>query len=56
MDQVKHNTAAGDNSVKLYASPRTTVVFVKAQGVLCLSNGNDSMGEYDFGDGGFNEV
>ena len=55
MKQVKYDTATGDNSVKRYASPRTTVVFVKAQRVLCQSNGNDSMREVDYGDGGFSE-
>lgn len=55
MEQVKYDAVVGENSVKRYASPRTTAVFVKAQRVLCQSNGNDSMGEYDFGDGGFNE-
>ena len=37
MEQGKHDTSAEDNNVKRYASPRTTVVFVKAQGVLCQS-------------------
>ena len=55
MEQGKHDTSAEDNSVKRYASPRTTVVFIKAQGVLCQSNGNYSMSEYDYGSGGFSE-
>lgn len=48
-------TILGDNSMKQYASPRTTVVFVKAQRVLCNSNGNEPMREVDYGDGGFVE-
>lgn len=53
MEKVKHGNAAGD-SVKRYRSPETRVVFVKAQGVLCGSN--DSMREYDYGNGGFGEA
>lgn len=37
MEQVKHDTVVGNN-VKRYTSPMTTVVFVKAQGILCVSN------------------
>lgn len=37
MEQFKHDTAAMD-SEKRYSSPRTKVVFVKAQGILCMSD------------------
>lgn len=38
-----------------YISPQTKIIFVKAYGVLCLSNGNELMIEYYYGDAGFNE-
>ena len=38
-----------------YRSPKVKVIEVKAQNVLCQSNGNASMYEKDLGDGGFVE-
>lgn len=38
-----------------YRSPEVKVIFVKTQGILCFSDGNEPMREYDFGDGGFGE-
>ena len=43
-----------DNSLR-YRSPKINVIELKAQNVLCQSNGNASMYEKDFGDGGFVE-
>ena len=37
MEQVKYETAAGKGANR-YASPMVKVVFVKAQGILCVSN------------------
>ena len=37
-----------------YLSPQTKVLFIKSQGVLCLS-GNEPMREHDYGNGGFSE-
>ena len=37
MEQIKHDTVAG-GCVNLYRSPEARVTFVKAQGVLCVSN------------------
>ncbi len=54
MEQVKHDATAGD-SLKRYVSPKAMAVFVKAQGMLCQSNGNEPMREYDYGNGGFGE-
>ena len=55
MEQTKY-IAAAENNVKWYRGPEVRVVFVKAQGMLCDSNGNDPMREYDYGNGGFGEV
>ena len=38
-----------------YWSPKINVIELKAQNVLCQSNGNAIMYEKDFGDGGFVE-
>lgn len=38
-----------------YRSPKVKVIEVKNQNVLCLSNGNESMPEIDYGDGSFSE-
>ena len=46
---------ASDRGLR-YVSRETKVIFIKAHSVLCQSNGNDSMPEYDYGDGGFCEV
>ena len=46
---------ASDRGLR-YVSTETKVIFIKAHSVLCQSNGNDSMPEYDYGDGGFCEV
>lgn len=43
-----------DNRLR-YRSPKVKVIEVKAQNVLCQSNGNASMYEKDLGDGGFVE-
>ena len=50
----------GSNNIKdnclRYSSPEIAEIYVNAQSVLCQSNGNDSMLEYDYRDGGFGEV
>ena len=38
-----------------YGRPEVKAIEVKARHVLCLSNGNESMREVDYGDGGFSE-
>ena len=38
-----------------YRSPKITEISVNVQSVLCMSGGNDSMREYDYGNGGFSE-
>ena len=38
-----------------YGTPQSSVIFVKAQGVLRQS-GNASVREHDYGDAGFDEV
>ncbi|MCQ2118673.1 MAG: hypothetical protein MJY84_01985 [Bacteroidales bacterium] len=38
-----------------YRSPRINLIEINVQNVLCLSPGNESMREYDYGDGGFVE-
>lgn len=43
-----------DNGLR-YRSPKAKVIEVRAQNVLCLSNGNEPMSEVDYGDGGFSE-
>lgn len=37
-----------------YLSPQTKVLFIKSQGVLCLSS-NEPMREHDYENGGFSE-
>lgn len=49
----KTNNATHDSLS--YKSPRIKEIPLTMQGVLCQSNGNDSMREYDFGDAGFSE-
>lgn len=49
MEQFEHVPVA-ENSVKYYLSPKATVIFVKAQNVLCVSPGNEPMGENDISD------
>ena len=58
MEQVKHDSPA-EHNVKRYTSPKTRMVFVKAQGVLCGSlegtpgindNREGSNSHYGFGD------
>lgn len=41
---------------KSYKAPQAKVVEVYVQNVLCQSKGNESMREYDYGDGGFSNV
>lgn len=48
---IKYDT----NILQEYASPSVKVIEVNAQRVLCQSNGNYSMSEYDYGSGGFSE-
>ena len=55
MELAKHGTT-DENGVKRYISPKATVIFVKAQNVLCVSPGNEPMSEFDYGDAGFGEV
>lgn len=43
------------DSKTTYKAPQAEVIEVKVQGVLCQSNGNMSMYEKDYGDGGFEE-
>ena len=38
-----------------YKAPQAKVIEVKAQQVLCQSNGNEPMREVDYGGGGFGE-
>ncbi len=52
MNIVKHSVLEG-NSRQRYIIPATKEIYVEAQWLLCLSPGNDSMREYDCGDGGF---
>lgn len=35
---------------KTYKAPRASVIFVKPQGMLCQSPGNEPMGEEDISD------
>lgn len=45
-----------NNYIRLrYSSPKVKVIEVKPQNVLCLSNGNESMPEIDYGYGSFSE-
>lgn len=48
---IKYDT----NILQEYTSPSVKVIEVNAQRVLCVSYGNDSMREYDYGSGGFSE-
>ncbi len=48
MEQVKHDTAAGDYR-QWYSSPEVRVVFVKAQGILCISNPDSHSTEMEEG-------
>ena len=41
------------DSRKDYNAPQAEAIEVNAQNVLCQSNGNEPMREYDYGDGGF---
>lgn len=43
---------ASDQAMR-YRKPEVKVVFVKAQNILCQSNGNEPMSEVDYGNGGF---
>ena len=45
---------ASDQGLR-YRSPEVKVLFVKTQGILCFSNGNEFMREYDYGNAGFGE-
>ena len=47
------NQNIGNMEIKDYAAPQAEVIEVNAQKVLCLSEGNEPMQEYDYGDGGF---
>lgn len=47
------NQNIGNMEIKDYAAPQAEVIEVNAQNVLCLSEGNEPMQEYDYGDGGF---
>ena len=38
-----------------YSSPQCEGIEVKTQTVLCQSGGNESMPEYDWGNGGFKQ-
>lgn len=38
-----------------YYTPQCEVIEVKTQTVLCQSGGNESMPEYDWGNGGFKQ-
>ena len=49
MEQVKHDTAAGDYRQR-YSSPEVRVVFVKAHGMLCISNPDANTTEMKEGD------
>lgn len=49
----KTNNATHDSLS--YKSPKIKEIPLTMQGVLCQSNGNDSMREYDLGDAGFSE-
>lgn len=50
------NNTNDTNDIRLrYRSPKVKVIEVRAQNVLCLSNGNEPMSEVDYGDGGFSE-
>ena len=55
MEQVKHDTAV-ENSVKRYASPEVKVVFVKAQAIICQSNGNSSLYEKNLDENDFEVI
>ena len=39
--------------IKAYKSPQAEVIEVSVHNILCQSDGNESMREYDYGDGGF---
>ena len=39
-----------------YRSPELKEIHYTVQSILCQSEGNDSMREYDYGTGGFREV
>ena len=54
MEQVEHGTIA-ENREKRYSSPNTKLVLVSTHCILYQSNGNESMTEYDYGNGGFSE-
>ena len=54
MEQVEHGTVA-ENSGKRYSSPKAKLVFIRTHSLLYESNGNESMTEYDYGNGGFSE-
>lgn len=41
--------------IKDYKAPQTKVIDMNVLGILCLSNGNESMPEVDYGDAGFSE-
>ena len=49
------NTNNTNDNCLCYKCPEIKEILPTWQGVLCQSKGNDSMGEYDFGDGGFSE-
>ena len=54
MEQVEHGTIT-ENSEKRYSSPKAKLVFIRTHCLLYESNGNESMTEYDYGNGGFSE-
>ena len=39
--------------IKAYKSPQAEDIEVSVHNILCQSDGNESMREYDYGDGGF---
>ena len=39
----------------LYVSPKVKTVEIKTQAIICQSGGNESMPEYDWGNGGFKQ-
>ncbi|MBQ0079924.1 MAG: hypothetical protein KBS95_00030 [Alistipes sp.] len=44
------------NTNNVYRNPSVKVFQVYSKGIICLSDGNESMTEVDLGDGGFTEI
>lgn len=50
------NTSSTNDSRLGYMSPEVNEIPMDTRNVLCQSPGNESMPEYDYGDGGFSEA